>query len=163
MLSPARIVRCLAWSVRSGQRYGFSFLRTIHKPPRNPLVWRFMANFARMRRDRTNWTGRNGSYRGLSRLPGIELPSGRFANLAPFRTLQSVGSLGAGCFTPLSSASPGIIVALIRVKMGSDHGDSEVSMTSSDFASRHVLGCALAFLISGEWFTIGGQAELATY
>ena len=54
-------------------------------------------------------------------------------------------------------------MALIRVKMGSDHGDSEVSTTSSDFASRHVLGCALAFLISGEWFTIGGQAELATF
>ena len=54
-------------------------------------------------------------------------------------------------------------MALIRVKMGSDHGDSEVSTTSSDFASRHVLRCALAFLISGEWFTIGGQAELATF
>ncbi len=45
--------------------------------------------------------------------------------------------------------------------MGSVHGDSEVSTTSSDFASRHVLECSLAFLISGEWLTIGGQAELA--
>jgi hypothetical protein len=103
------------------------------------------------------------SLSGIEQTASIELPSGRFANLAPFRTFQSAGSPSAGCFTPLLSTSPGITVAPIKVKMGSDHGDSQLSTTSSDFASRHVLGCALAFLISGEWFTIGGQAELATY
>jgi hypothetical protein len=120
-----------------------------------------MANFARMRWSLTSWTGRNGRCQGLSRLPGFELPSGRSANLAPFRIFQSVGSLGAGCFTLLSSTSPGITVALIRAEMGSDHGDYEVSTTSSGFATHYVLECALAFLISGEWFTIGGQAEPA--
>jgi hypothetical protein len=99
----------------------------------------------------------------LSRLPGIELPSVGFAILDAFSSRQSPLSPSAGCFTPLLSTSPGITVAPIKVKMGSDHGDSQLSTTSSDFASRHVLGCALAFLISGEWFTIGGQAELATY
>ena len=155
-----RQVPCLERPHRAKIRV--SFLRTTHQPPRNPLVWRFMANFARKRRARTSWTGRKSRCQGSSRLPGIDLPSGRFANLAAFRTLQSVGSLGAGCFTPLLSTSPGITVALIRVKMGSGNGDSEVSTTSGDFASCHVLGCALAFLISGEWLTIDGQAELAT-
>jgi len=161
VLSPAGIVRpCLERPQRAKIRV--SFLRTTHKPPRNPLVWRFMANFARKRRARTSWTGRKSRCQGLSRLPGIELPSVGFAILDAFSSRQSPLSPSAGCFTPLLSTSPGITVALIRVKMGSIHGDSEVSTTSSDFASRHVLGCALAFLISGEWFTIGGQADLAT-
>lgn len=97
----------------------------------------------------------------MSRLPGIELPPVCFAILAAFSILQSAVSPGAGCFTPLSSTSPGITEALIRVKMGSDHEDSEVSTTSSGFASHYVLECALASLISRGWFTIGWQAELA--
>jgi len=48
-----------------------------------------MADFARMRRDRTSWTGSNGSYRGFSRLPGIELPSVGFAILDALSSRQS--------------------------------------------------------------------------
>jgi len=71
-----------------------------------------------MRRALSSWAGRNCSYRGLGNLLGIDLPAVRFANSAAFRMFQSAGSLGAGCFTPLSSTSPGITVAPIQVKMG---------------------------------------------
>jgi len=82
-----RQVPCLERPQRAKTRV--SFLRTTHKPPRNPLVWRFMANFARNRRARTSWTGRKSRCQGLSRLPGIELPSVGFAILDAFSRRQS--------------------------------------------------------------------------
>ena len=118
---------------------------------------------------RTYETGANQLDRQEQSLSRIEQTAQHRTSVRPLRQLGAFQNPPiavkpkCGLPTPLLSTSPGITVALIRVKMGSDHGDYEVSTTSSDFASRHVLECSLAFLISGEWFTIGGQAELATY